>query len=76
MTPRAIEKQRTISTRLNITSHVRIQEILQVTEKTQQPTKIVKINSLHAVSVPPHEVQQNAIERGKRSAHQNHDMES
>jgi hypothetical protein len=45
-----------MSTRgLNITSHVCIKEILQIPQKTQQPTKIVKINFLHAVSVPPHE---------------------
>jgi hypothetical protein len=53
----ALAKQRTISTRgLNIASHiVCIEEISLVPVKTQQPTKTVKINSLHAVSVPPHE---------------------
>ena len=55
MTPSGSAMQRAISTRgLSIASHVCTEEILQIPEKTQQPTKIVKINSLHAVSVPPH----------------------
>jgi hypothetical protein len=67
MTPRRIAKQRTINTRgLKIASHICIEEILQIPEKTQQPTKIVKINLLHAVSMPPHEFSrmQSKEERG------------
>ena len=52
MTPRAIAEQRAVSIRcLSIASHVCIQEILLVPEDTQQPTKIMKINSSHSVSV-------------------------
>jgi hypothetical protein len=54
MTPRAIAKQRTISTgNLSISGDLSIQENLLIPDKTQQPMKIVKTNSLHTVSVPP-----------------------
>jgi hypothetical protein len=52
MTPRAIATNRAVSIRgLRIAGHVCIQEILLVPESTQQPTKMMKTNSLHSVSV-------------------------
>jgi hypothetical protein len=52
MTPRAIAKQRAVDIKgLSIAGYVCIQEILLVPENTQQPMTIVKIRSLHTVSV-------------------------
>ena len=53
MTMRALAKQRAVSKRgFRNADHVCIQEILLITENTQEPMKIMKTSLLHAVSVP------------------------
>ena len=62
MTPRAIAPQRAVSIRgLSIAGHVCIQEILLIPENTQEPTKIMKTNSLHSVSVSRPEFSQTQL---------------